>query len=196
MGRRQFLEAAAQRLAHTCPAEARFLLWTLSNIEGKKQDNIDRVCSFCHQFLLPGNHRVRLMPKMKLTPRIKKLLHQERKNYRLNLKQAKLLKMYKESKNVLLITCKVCGKTARHKGSSRRTLLNKTTPSNHSNSGLKRGTPFSSPRISTSGQSTPRSSSRTPKNAKDHFIQLKRLLSLEEDKQSDKKSLKNFLLSL
>ncbi|XP_003222293.1 UPF0711 protein C18orf21 homolog [Anolis carolinensis] len=196
MGRHHFLELAAQQLAQTCPGQARFLRWTLSNIEGKKQENAGRVCVFCYQLLLPGNYRVRLMPKIKITPRIEKLLYRERKNYRLNLKQTKILKKYKESTNVLLITCNVCGKTARHKGSSRRTSWNKTTPASRSQPGSKRETPFSSPRISTSGQSTPGSSSRTPKNAKAHFTQLKRLLCLEEEKQTNKKGLKSFLLSL
>ncbi|XP_060637406.2 UPF0711 protein C18orf21 homolog [Anolis sagrei] len=193
MGRHQFLELAAQQLAQACPAQARFLRWTLSNIEGKKPENASWICAFCYQSLLPGNYRVRLMPKIKITPRIEKLLHRERKNYRLNLKQTKILEKYKESTNILLITCNVCGKSAKHNGNSRRTSWNKTTPASHNWPRSKRETPFSSPRISTSGQSTPGSSS---KNAKGHFTQLKRLLCLEEEKQTNKKDLKSFLLSL
>ncbi|XP_062987368.1 UPF0711 protein C18orf21 homolog [Elgaria multicarinata webbii] len=202
MGRRRFLEGAARELAGPCPAQARFLLWTLNNTEGKKRGNVDQVCCYCFQFLQPGNYRVRLMPKMKVTPQIEKLLNREKKNYKLNLKQTKLLKKYKESRNALLITCNMCRKTARHNGKSRedlgmktptlKTFSNQTPPVSHSHSAK----PSSGSRTSTSGTSTPSSSSRTPKNAKSHFTQLKRLLVLEENKKNDKGDLKNFLLSL
>ncbi|KAJ6657799.1 hypothetical protein lerEdw1_001849 [Lerista edwardsae] len=217
MGRGRFLEAAARQLMDACPPEARFLLWSFSNIEGsaygllpmgKNKNNASQLCPHCFQVLLPGNYRVRLNPKMKVTPQIQKLLHLEGKNYKLNLKQTKLLKKYKDSKNVLLITCSVCKKTTRHYGESREysrikvaplktpTLSNKTMPSCHSNSGSKRRELPSTFRISTSGQSTPCSSSRTSKNAKSHFTQLKKRLSLEENKKSDKGGLKSFLSSL
>lgn len=39
---------------------------------------------------------------MKITPRVQKLLNVEAKNHRLNLKQTKILRRYKESKNVLV----------------------------------------------------------------------------------------------
>ncbi|XP_066487521.1 UPF0711 protein C18orf21 homolog [Tiliqua scincoides] len=204
--RRRFSEAAARRLLDACPPEARFLLWSFNNTEGKNKNNASKVCPHCFQVFLPGNFRVRLNPKMKVTPQIQRLLNLEGKNYKLNLKQTKLLKKYKHSKNVLLITCNVCRKTTRHYGKSREyshikgstlkssTFSNKTMPS--SLSGTKRRESSSNFRIATSGQSTPCSSSRTSKNAKLHFAQLKRLLILEENKKSDKGDLKNFLSSL
>ncbi|KAF7247874.1 hypothetical protein EYD10_06116 [Varanus komodoensis] len=73
--------------------------WTLSNTEGKNQDNVGQWCCYCFQFLHPGNYRVRLIPKMKMTPQIEKLINRKKKNYKLNLKQIKLLMKYKESKN-------------------------------------------------------------------------------------------------
>ncbi|KAJ7313977.1 hypothetical protein JRQ81_005826 [Phrynocephalus forsythii] len=205
-GKRQFLEAAAHQLVDTCPAEARFLGWIRSSTEDKTTDSVSQVCSYCFQIFLPGNYRVRLKPKMKLTPQVEKLLKKERKNYKLNLKQTKLLKRYKASTNVLLITCSVCGKTARHNGKSREHFgmktpnmtpsSNRTTPASRSHSGLKTVMSSFSPRTSTSRLSTPRSSPRTPRNAKSHFTQLKKLLRLEEDRKNDKGDLKNFLLSL
>uniref|UniRef100_A0A6J0UMV3 UPF0711 protein C18orf21 homolog isoform X1 n=1 Tax=Pogona vitticeps TaxID=103695 RepID=A0A6J0UMV3_9SAUR len=205
ISRRKFLQAAAHRLVDGCPGEARFLAWTLNHTEDKSPANASQVCRYCFQIFRPGNHRVRLKPKMKLTRQVEKLLKKERKNYRLNFKQTKLLKMYKASTNTLLITCNVCGKTARHNGESREYFSmktpdltpssKKTTPVSHSHSGLKRATPSSSPRLSTSRLSTPRSSSRTPKSTKSHFIQLKKLLRLE-DKKHDKGDLRTFLLSL
>uniref|UniRef100_A0A8D0DR62 CR021 protein n=1 Tax=Salvator merianae TaxID=96440 RepID=A0A8D0DR62_SALMN len=205
MRKHQFLEVAARQLANTCPAQARFLLWTLSNTEEKNQAHIGQVCSYCFQFLHPGNYRVRLMPKMKVTPQIEKLLIRERKNYQLSLKQTKLLKKYKESKNVLLITCHLCKKTTRCHGQSREhlksklsaleTFVNKATPVTPCHSGSKTRWPSSCSRTS-SGQSTPQSSSKTPKNAKSHVTRLKRLLDLEDSKKNYKGDLKNFLMSL
>ncbi|XP_044308466.1 UPF0711 protein C18orf21 homolog isoform X1 [Varanus komodoensis] len=202
MRRWQYLEEAAWKLASTCPAQARFLLWTLSNTEGKNQDNVGQWCCYCFQFLHPGNYRVRLIPKMKMTPQIEKLINRKKKNYKLNLKQIKLLMKYKESKNVLLITCHFCRKTARHNGKSRKdlgintptlkTISNKDTPVCNSHSGSKTRKSSGS-RISTSELSTPHSSCRTPRNAKSHFTQLKRLLLLEENKKCDKGDLKKFL---
>lgn len=66
----------------------------------KLPDNVNQVCRYCFQIFLPGNYRVRLKPKPKLTPHVEKLLKKERKNYKLNLKQTKLLKRYKTSTNV------------------------------------------------------------------------------------------------
>ncbi|XP_013921148.1 PREDICTED: UPF0711 protein C18orf21 homolog [Thamnophis sirtalis] len=101
MGKCRFLKSAARQLAGTCPAQARFLLWTLSNIEGKKEHPVNPVCCYCFQFLFPNNYRMRLLPKMKITSRTEKILNLEKKNYRLSLKQTKLLSKYKESKNTL-----------------------------------------------------------------------------------------------
>ncbi|OXB64550.1 hypothetical protein ASZ78_007010 [Callipepla squamata] len=60
-----------------------------------------RICPYCFQFLVPDSCRVRLKPKMKVTPRIEKILKREAKNYKLNMKQIKLLKKYRDSKSVL-----------------------------------------------------------------------------------------------
>ncbi|XP_048367636.1 UPF0711 protein C18orf21 homolog [Sphaerodactylus townsendi] len=207
MGTRRFLAEAARRVGGACPAQARFLLWTLSNIEGKNENQAGQVCPFCFQVLLPGNHRVRLKPKMRMTPQIQKLLCLEAKKYKLSFKQGKVLKRYKETKNVLLITCNMCRKTTRHYGKSREcwrkkmffetpTHSNKTTPFSHSNSGSQRKKLSPGSRTSTPGQSTPHFSSSSPRNAKSKFSRLKKLLSLEEHKKNDKGDFKNFLSSL
>nr|XP_056713816.1 UPF0711 protein C18orf21 homolog [Euleptes europaea] len=207
--RRRFLAAAAAlRVGSACPAQARFLRWTLSNIEGKNENNAGQVCPYCFQFLLPGNHRVRLKPKMRITPQIQKLLHLEAKKYKLSFKQGKVVKRYKESKNVLLITCNTCRKTTRHYGKSREcwsmktssfetpTRLNKTTPFTYSRSGSQRKKLSPGSRTSTPGHSTPHFSSGSPRNSKSKFTRLKKLLSLEVHKKTDKGDLKNFLSSL
>uniref|UniRef100_A0A8C4UUJ9 Chromosome 18 open reading frame 21 n=1 Tax=Falco tinnunculus TaxID=100819 RepID=A0A8C4UUJ9_FALTI len=88
---RRFLEAAAEGLLGACPGQARFLLFTRIWI-----------CPYCFQFLVPDSCRVRLKPKMKVTPQIEKILKQEAKNHKLSMKQTKLLKKYRESRSVLV----------------------------------------------------------------------------------------------
>ncbi|XP_039205234.1 UPF0711 protein C18orf21 homolog [Crotalus tigris] len=201
MGRCRFFKTAARQFAGTCPAEARFLLWTLSSIEGKNEHPVNQVCYYCFQFFFPNNYRMRLLPKMKITPRIEKILHLEKKNYRLSLKQTKLLRKYKESKNALLITCNSCKKTIRHYGTSReeyslktpnlKLLSNGNTPLIHKNSSIrsKRGL-----RTTTVGLSI-HHFSRIQNKAKILSSQLRKMLNFEEDK-SKKGNLKNFLMSL
>ncbi|KAK7829609.1 hypothetical protein U0070_013295, partial [Myodes glareolus] len=65
------------------------------------------------------NTKVRLKPKAKLTPKIQKLLNREARNYALSFKEAKLLRKYKDSTSVLLVTCRTCNRTVKHYGKSR-----------------------------------------------------------------------------
>ncbi|XP_040404892.1 UPF0711 protein C18orf21 homolog [Cygnus olor] len=216
----RFLEAAAREMAAACPGQARFLLWTL----GRRRDDEfgkERICPHCFQFLLPVSRRVRLKPKMKVTPQIEKILKREAKSYKLNMRQTKLLKKYRDSKSVLLITCTSCNKTTRHYGKSRDFLATKTqnsgtptiksslrtpdvktqsakkmTPVSCSRLGSKGNTPSSLPRTQTSGQVTTSSGSKTPRNSKFHFSKLKRMLNLEEKEKSQKADLKTFLTLL
>ncbi|POI23783.1 hypothetical protein CIB84_012469, partial [Bambusicola thoracicus] len=67
----------------------------------------ERICPYCFQFLVPDSYRVRLKPKMKVTPQIEKIIKREAKNYRLNMKQIKLLKKYRDSKSVLATTSSI-----------------------------------------------------------------------------------------
>uniref|UniRef100_A0A8B9ZNC4 Chromosome 18 open reading frame 21 n=1 Tax=Anas zonorhyncha TaxID=75864 RepID=A0A8B9ZNC4_9AVES len=215
----RFLEAAAREMAAACPGQARFLLWTL----GRRRDDEfgkERICPHCFQFLLPDSRRVRLRPKMKVTPQIEKILKREAKSYKLNMRQTKLLKKYRDSKSVLLITCTSCNKTTRHFGKSRYFLATKTqnsgtptvksslrtpdvktqsakkmTPVSCSGLGSKGNTPSSLPRTHASGQVTS-SGSKTPRNSKFHFSKLKRMLNLEEKEKSQKADLKTFLTLL
>uniref|UniRef100_A0A8C3J2I8 Chromosome 18 open reading frame 21 n=1 Tax=Calidris pygmaea TaxID=425635 RepID=A0A8C3J2I8_9CHAR len=213
MGRqRRFLEVAAEGLAGACPGQARFLLWTLRNSRDKGC-GLERICPYCFQFLVPDSYRVRLKPKMKMTPQIEKVLKREAKNHKLNMKQTKLLKKYRESRSVLLVTCNSCNKTTRHFGKSRDFLTTKThnsgtpsvksslrtpdvknqsanklTPLSCSSLGLKGNTPSSLLRTS--------SASKTPRNSKFHFSKLKRMLDLEEKEKSQKADLKTFLTLL
>uniref|UniRef100_A0A8B9QUY4 Chromosome 18 open reading frame 21 n=1 Tax=Anas platyrhynchos TaxID=8839 RepID=A0A8B9QUY4_ANAPL len=215
----RFLEAAAREMAAACPGQARFLLWTL----GRRRDDEfgkERICPHCFQFLLPDSRRVRLRPKMKVTPQIEKILKREAKSYKLNMRQTKLLKKYRDSKSVLLITCTSCNKTTRHFGKSRYFLATNTqnsgtptvksslrtpdvktqsakkmTPVSCSRLGSKGNTPSSLSRTHASGQVTS-SGSKTPRNSKFHFSKLKRMLNLEEKEKSQKADLKTFLTLL
>ncbi|NXX85709.1 CR021 protein, partial [Urocolius indicus] len=182
---------------------------------------LERICPYCFQFLVPGSYRVRLKPKMKVTPQIEKVLKREAKNRKLNMKQTKLLKKYRESRTVLLVTCKLCNRTTRHYGKSRDILSTRTpssgtpsikcslrtpdvkirsakkvTPISCSRLGSKGNSPSSLPRTRVSGQATTGSASKTPRNSKFHFSKLKRMLNLEEKEKSQKADLKTFLTLL
>ncbi|NWH58187.1 CR021 protein, partial [Geococcyx californianus] len=182
---------------------------------------LERICPYCFQFLVPDSYRVRLKPKMKVTPQIEKVLKRMAKNHKLNMKQTKLLKKYRESSSVLLVTCNSCNKTTRHYGKSRGFLATKThnsstltvnsslrtpdvkmqsanrvTPLSCNRLGSKGNSPSSLPRSCTSGQVTTSSASRTPRNTKFHFSKLKRMLNLEEKEKSQKADLKTFLTLL
>ncbi|XP_009638237.1 UPF0711 protein C18orf21 homolog [Egretta garzetta] len=154
---------------------------------------------------------------MKATPQIEKILKREAKNHKLTMKQTKLLKKYRESRSVLLVTCNSCNKTTRHYGKSRDFLAtkthnsgtptlrtpdvkiqsaNKVTPVSWNGLGSKGSSPASLPRTRVSGQATTSSASKTPRNSKFYFSKLKRMLNLEEREKSQKADLKTFLTLL
>ncbi|KAF6087455.1 hypothetical protein HJG60_001714 [Phyllostomus discolor] len=175
-------------------------------------------CPYCFQLLVLDNSRVRLKPKSKLTPRIQKLLNREARNYTLSFKEARILDKYKNSKSILLVTCKTCNKTVKHHGKSRSFLStlksnpatpvskpNLKTPEgknlssanlNHRLSGSRGKSPVLIFRTPTSGQSTPSCSSKNVTKTKKHFSQLKMLLSQSESKKNSKVDFRNFLSSL
>ncbi|NXD84041.1 CR021 protein, partial [Halcyon senegalensis] len=179
---------------------------------------LERICPYCFQFLVPDSYRVRLKPKMKVTPQIERVLKLEAKNHKLNMKQTKLLKKYKESRSVLLITCNSCNNTTRHYGKSRDFLAtktqnsgppsiksslrtanvknqsaNKVTPASCSRLGSKGNSSSSVPRTRVSGQAANISASKTLRKSKFHFSKLKWMLDLEEKEKSQKTDLKTFL---
>lgn len=83
------------------------------------KSNFEETCPYCFQLLVLDNSRVRLKPKAKLTPKIQKLLNREARNFTLSFKEAKILKKYRDSKSVLLVTCKTCNRAVQHPGKSR-----------------------------------------------------------------------------
>ncbi|NXF91071.1 CR021 protein, partial [Eubucco bourcierii] len=211
--------AAAEQVAGTCPGQARFLLvpaW--SSLQTCNECGFERICPYCFQFLVPDSCRVRLKPKMKVTPQIEKVLKQEAKNCKLNMKQTKLLRKYRESRSLLLVTCNSCNKTRRLFGKSRTTktyssgtpnsksslrtpdvkLLssNKVTPVSCRRLGSKGNSPSPFLRTCVSREETASSASKTPRNSKFHFSRLKQMLNLEEKDKRQKTDLKTFLTYL
>lgn len=213
MRQKHYLEAAARKLRDSCPGQARYLLWTYGSSQDAKS-TFEGTCPYCFQLLALDNSRVRLKPKPKLTAKIQKLLNREARNT-LRFKEAKIVQKYKDSKSVLLITCKTCNRTVKHLGKSRSFLSalknNPTTPTrklsvktperktrssanlNHDMSGSRGKSPALIFRTPTSGQSTPTCSS---KKTKKHFSQLKLLLSQSESQKKTKVDFRNFLSSL
>ncbi|XP_024619923.1 UPF0711 protein C18orf21 homolog isoform X2 [Neophocaena asiaeorientalis asiaeorientalis] len=217
MRQKHYLEAAARKLQDSCPGQARYLLWAYGSSHDDKS-TFEGTCPYCFQLLVQDKSRVRLKPKPKLTPKIQKLLNREARNYTLSFKEAKILKKYKDSTSVLLITCKTCNRTVKHHGKSRSFLStlksNPTTPAsklslktperktlssaklNHDMSGSKAKSPALIFRTAKSGQSTPICSSKNVSKTKKHFSQLKMLLSQSESEKNPKVDFRNFLSSL
>uniref|UniRef100_A0A8D2BDM6 Uncharacterized protein n=1 Tax=Sciurus vulgaris TaxID=55149 RepID=A0A8D2BDM6_SCIVU len=209
MRQKHYLEAAARGLLESCPGQARYLLWAYSSSHGRENPGLLGV-----RLLLP----LRLKPKAKLTPKIWKLLNREARSNTLSFKEAKIIKKYKDSKSVLLITCKTCNRTVKHQGKSRSFLSalkssHITPTSKLSPKRPKRQTPGSanfspnmpgskgkSPalidRTPTPGRSTPICFSKSVTKRKKRFSQLKMLLSQNESQKNPKVDFRNFLSSL
>lgn len=213
MRQKHYLEAAARSLQDSCPGQARYLLWTYSSSHDDKS-TFEETCPYCFQLLVLDNSRVRLKPKAKLTPRIQKLLNREARTHTLSFKEAKIVKKYRDSKNVLSITCKTCNRTVKHHGKSRSFLSalknvpatptsklgpkrpEKKTSSSTDVSDSKGQSPAFIFRTPPSGQSTPICSSKSGSKRKKHFSQLKMLLSQSESQKDPKVDFKSFLSSL
>ncbi|KAM9095668.1 UPF0711 protein C18orf21 homolog [Sarcophilus harrisii] len=222
MKKKNFLKVAAEKLMETCPGQARYLLWLYHSSQDEKTVS-EGQCPYCYQFLVLDRYRVRLKPKPKLTPKVKKLLTRESKNCRLTFKETKILKKYWDSKSILLVTCKACNKTVKYDGKSRSFLAemknNLSTPKiqsvlktpdikssgstkkkKKSFSSNKPGSQNNSPalifRTPTSGQSTPDSASKSLSKMKRHLSQLKMMLNSEESQKTPSKDFRNFLSSL
>lgn len=216
MRQKHYLEAAARKLQESCPGQARYLLWSYGSSPDTKS-TFEGTCPYCFQLLVLDNCRVRLKPKPKLTAKIQKLLNREARNA-LSFKEAKIVQKYRDSKSVLLITCKTCNRTVKHHGKSRNFLSalksNPTTPTrklslktperktrssanmNHDMSGSRGKSPALIFRTPTSGQSTPTCSSKNVSKTKKHYSQLKVLLSQSDSQKSPKVDFRNFLSSL
>ncbi|OBS72189.1 hypothetical protein A6R68_13236 [Neotoma lepida] len=189
MRQKHYLEAAPLGLVESCPGQSRYLLcWFWITLE---------LC---------------LKPKAKLTPKIQKLLHREARNHALSFKEAKVLRKYKDSTSVLLVTCRTCNRTVKHHGKSRsflsalksnaataankanlKTPNRKTPGSTHPH--LIRKNPSLTIRTPASGQSTPICSSRNGSKRKKHFSQLKALLS-QSASENPKLDFMHFLSSI
>ncbi|XP_007900807.1 UPF0711 protein C18orf21 homolog isoform X1 [Callorhinchus milii] len=221
--KQQFLLNSALQLQDTCPAEARYLLWKYYSAADSKVKT-EGVCSQCYQYFRPGNHRVRIKAKVKMTQRIKRLLRYEVSNGKLRLKHVRQLKKYRSARSTLLVTCYTCNETSRCYGANRAALIaasgrlarsklgakapevqrHQQTPglamgySQHLNKpGSKGKNPTTAPRTFTS---TPSTSSapllKSVKAKKLHCSRLKMLLNCEQKQPSKKGTLKDFLSSV
>ncbi|KAM3927727.1 UPF0711 protein C18orf21 homolog isoform 2-T2 [Leptodactylus fuscus] len=185
-----------------------------------EQSNEKGICPFCFEIRLPDNHKVRLKPKMKITPHIEYLLKKEAKCHRLNLKQTKLLSKFKLSRSYLVVTCNTCKMVSKYPGESRVIIANSPgTPQmkrNFESPNLRKRafnqkinlsyseeklssktrSPVLTPRSCASATSSPATIAKSSKKGKFHFSRLKMLLSQEEKGQKKKQDLQTFLTSL
>lgn len=203
----------------TCPGMSRHLM-SLHALNTKKKSKEKGICQFCFQILFPDNHKVRLKPKMKITPQIENLLKKEAKCHRLNWKQTKLLRKYKLSRSYLVVTCNTCKLVSKYPGESRVIIANSPgTPKTKRDLGSpdlrkpgfnrkvnlsyseeklssKTRSPVLTPRLCASATSSPATTAKSSKKSKFQFSRLKMLLSQEEKEPTKKQDLQNFLTSL
>ncbi|XP_068109323.1 UPF0711 protein C18orf21 homolog isoform X2 [Hyperolius riggenbachi] len=213
-----FLRKAALAMRDASPGLSRHLM-SLCSIP-KTRTKKESVCPFCFQILTPDNYKARLRPKMKITRRIESLLKKEAKSHRLTLKQTKLLRKYKLSKSVLVVTCNTCKMVSKYPGETRTILANAPgTPQTRRNLGSpdlrtpgssrkvnlsyseeklssKTKSPVITPRSCVSAQSSPATMAKSSKKSKFHVSRLKMLLSQDEKEPNKKGDLQNFLTSL
>ena len=107
------LQSAAEQFTNKCPQLSAFYHSQCKRTE----DALDLPetpkhisCQYCGSLYNPGNYKVQVKPKMKLNKKIRKLLLKENDGYHLGKFQMRLLKMYRESKNKLVLTCLTCHK--------------------------------------------------------------------------------------
>lgn len=215
----KFLKRAAVVVKDLCPGLSRHLL-SVCPVPKTVTSEKKGICPFCFQIFTPDNRKVRLRPKMKITPRIEILLKREAKCHRLNLKQTKLLRKYKCSRSVLVVTCNTCKMVSKYPGESRNGLANGPgTPKTKRNFGSpdlrtpgsnrkvnlsyseeklssKSKSPVLTPRSCVSAHSSPATIAKSAKKGKFQFSRLKMLLSQDEKETSKKGHLHNFLTSL
>ncbi|XP_037548731.1 UPF0711 protein C18orf21 homolog [Nematolebias whitei] len=196
-----------------------------ANALSKKKNSLSSLfqdtcyCSYCHQWLKPDNHRVRLWPKRRPSAQVQRILLRSKRGKRLSLAQKRLLLRFQKSSSFLMATCHACSKTTRHKGVNRDFLS--TFAKTHCTPGSagKHKTPQSSiksntttprpPGTNKTPTSTPRSSvsynvsassstsSKSSTKTKTSVVQRLSKILLREDSQSSKKGgLKDFLCSL
>ncbi|XP_075050256.1 UPF0711 protein C18orf21 homolog [Mixophyes fleayi] len=157
---------------------------------------------------------------MKITSRIESLLKKELKNYRLNLKQTKLLRKYKLAMSVLVVTCNTCKMASKYPSESRSSLSNyPITPKTKQSFGSldlrtpkssgkvnisyseeklrsKGKSPLLTPRLCASAHSSPATTAKSAKKSKFQFSRLKMLLSQDQKEPNKKGELQNFMTSL
>ncbi|KAG7458207.1 hypothetical protein MATL_G00235640 [Megalops atlanticus] len=192
---------------------ARFLMRRHQCMEAEKVSE-GVLCPFCFQWRQADNHRVRLKPKGKVSPRERKALRREAARKVLSPDQLKALKRYRSSSSTLMATCHTCNKTSKNRGASRDFLAaiskGQGTPGNggkqkgasrtpHSGNGgtlpkSAEKTPYGTPRSASSQPSG--STSKSAEGKKSAFARLRKLLVLEDTPASKKGGLKAFLSSL
>ncbi|KAK3597606.1 hypothetical protein CHS0354_030152 [Potamilus streckersoni] len=112
--------------ASICPALSSFYRYKIKSQQDTCQYNDEKceryhACPFCNTPFTLGNHRVRLVPKMKLDKRMKKLLRKnECSSQSLGKFQNMLVKNYRKSCNKLVVTCFACKKITKLPGQSRK----------------------------------------------------------------------------
>lgn len=126
------LEILSASIHTTCPALARFYLLKKKAREEdddsyQGQGHSYSHCSYCSAPYLPGSHNMRILPKMKLTAKIRRLMKKHAENPgSLGKFQQKLVNDYVTGRNRLAAKCLFCQKTVNMPGQSRQERYSQT----------------------------------------------------------------------
>lgn len=124
--RRRQLEKLSASTSTTYPALTRFYLLKKKASEEDENNNQDQVhryghCPYCSVQYFPGTHSTKLLPRMKLTAKIGRLLKKNAADPgSLEKFQQKLVNDYVTGRNRLAVKCLLCQKTVKIPGQSRK----------------------------------------------------------------------------
>ncbi|XP_064641475.1 UPF0711 protein C18orf21 homolog [Lineus longissimus] len=110
----QHLSRMASYYSHMSPAVSRFFMSSANEIVQKKSapssDSGTSFCPHCGSIYDAENHTVRILPKMKQTKTVKRLLKKQKLGgqFALDSNERHLLDDYASSRSQISITCKIC----------------------------------------------------------------------------------------
>ncbi|XP_013794147.1 UPF0711 protein C18orf21 homolog isoform X2 [Limulus polyphemus] len=89
----------------------------LNKEQKKEQKKNEHICPHCGSAWLPGNHRVRIKPRPKLTKHLRKLLKKGRDNSEsIKLKDRRQIDYFRKSTNKIIVHCLSCKKATSREG--------------------------------------------------------------------------------
>lgn len=86
----------------------RYTIWLFCLIIDLPAIPPEQTCPFCMTIFRPGNHHIRVIPRVKVNTKMQKLLGRQRENTVLGKFQKRLLDLCTQRKNRMVIACETC----------------------------------------------------------------------------------------